>query len=852
MVDITNRMEEADISSGRYDMSVSPSKLMDTSFGDALTSFGNLVEGAAKVVDDTIKRNIQSDLFNAVDQADRELGVTERVAAEASIDAPEPIKENMNKMANYREAVAQGRMSETQFYNRMDSVVRQLRVKYPGYRDEIDQLAGQVIGFDTANTIRKRMFAEQDQAAVEFNKRYEAQSKLIEDAAKAGVDMPLIRVGMQQLQTQGYMDTDILAKVQDSTFESMSLKARQQNLSASLEVSNKSYDLNVTQVASLAKNLQSKALKDIVNLGIPKGPNGEEQTLSTLYQRMQSDGFTQQEAIALRSLIMQMKMNAKKSADDFYNTRIEGSDKTFANFTKDGERLYDGGLAAIQDIENVIFGKSRSEVEFQEYLIKLEQNNEDLQLIRDPSIRKIQAMTRLLGKDSIIYAQQQPELIKAAKNIGQILQNDIGNAYVINGYNDQTPFVQTAENGIMNGSPVTTKQYVEGMVDANSRLASVYKNNPTEAYKLFKAALGPNRSGQHMLTSFSVKDRVKIFSQLASPEFSKFIKDKGTEQMKSEYSTWLRGAFEASFREDISNVRSLSAQDMIGYQLSYDPKSGFSLERESMTGSVFSDVTQGLAANTWGITQWRNSIQRVNEFITTYRNALPESLTDKQQAEVLNEMIQSLGVGTEPSQAGGFWSQVANRVQNWIASGDSNVKVDPISGTTTRAEFFGTDQLVAEQYSDVRNLDIAAKTLVGEARGETSEGRQAIAEVLRNRSLASGRSIAEEAQLRKGGSKYGQFSTWNEGDPNLAFIQDLDETSPLYVQASQDFLSSANSDLTKGATHYYNPDIADPPWARNGNFVETARIGKHVFGYLKEGDPYLKGLSKYRDRSEFD
>lgn len=173
-------------------------------------------------------------------------------------------------------------------------------------------------------------------------------------------------------------------------------------------------------------------------------------------------------------------------------------------------------------------------------------------------------------------------------------------------------------------------------------------------------------------------------------------------------------------------------------------------------------------------------------------------------------------------------------------------QITPTSGTTTMAEFTGASEIVSSLYSDARNLDVAAKTLVGEARGETSEGRQAIGEVLRNRALASGRSIAEEAQLKKGDSKFGQFSTWNEGDPNLAFIQDLDETSPLYVQASQDFLSSANSDITKGATHYYNPSIADPDWAKDGNFVETARIGKHVFGYLKKGDPYKKGLSKYR------
>jgi hypothetical protein len=211
-------------------------------------------------------------------------------------------------------------------------------------------------------------------------------------------------------------------------------------------------------------------------------------------------------------------------------------------------------------------------------------------------------------------------------------------------------------------------------------------------------------------------------------------------------------------------------------------------------------------------------------------------------------MIQSLGVGTEPSQAGGFWSQVANRVQNWITNGDSNVNVEPSSGTTTRAEFLGVDKAVGDLYEDKTNVDTAVKTAWGEGRGETPEGRIAIFEVLRNRALASGKSIDYEAKKGNGS----QFNVWKEDDDNYKVVTSFNKKDPNYETTVQEFLTSANSDITKGATHYYNPKKANPKWARDGNFIETARIGNHVFGYLKKGDPYLKGLSKYRNRAEFD
>lgn len=841
MVDITNRIDEADISSSRYDMAVSPSKLMNTAVGDALTSFGNLVEGAATVIDNQIKRNIQTDLFNAVDQADAELGVNERVAEEASIDLPEPIKANMNKMGNYKEAVSQGRMSESQFYNRMDSVVRQLRVKYPGYREEIDKLSGQVLGFDTANTIRKRMFAERDQAAVAAAKRTEDDAKLIEEAAKVGLDYTQTRQAQLQLNTQGYIDDDLKQGINQSYLSALALKAKQERVAKDLTIGTATHEVKKRNIKGLANELQSKDNRDIFTLGVPRGPDGKTRTIEELYNEYRKDGLTREEASSVMNIISQMKIEASKRANEFWNTNIQGTNDTFGTYFPPSEKTYDGGLALVNEIEKALFGDNLDEVKRLDYLMKLDTSNIASQIYKVEGFAALKTLKDQLGPDAILYAGQTGTLRDVSKNVV-----DVANAYIANAYNSNTPFAQTIDTAVGNNAPLSTNEYVQGLVQANNQISTLYKSNPEGAYKIFKQALGPNSQGQHLLMQFSVQDRVKVFSQLASPEFSSFVKTKGTEQMKTEYRNWLSGSFEAAFREDISNISSLSAQDMIGYQLSYSPKDGFKLTRESTGASVFSDVVQSLATNEWGVAQWNKSIERVNQFMTAYKNALPESLSEKQEAEVLNQMIQSLGVGTSPSQAGGFWSQLSTRVNNWITSGDSNVQVDPTSGVTTMAEFLGTDEAVSNLYENKTNVDTAVKTAWGEGRGESTEGRIAIYEVLRNRALASGRSIDEEAKKGDGS----QFNAWKKSDKNYDTVTGFNDKNPEYETYVQEFLTSANSDITKGATHYYNPDQASPSWEKL--FVETARIGKHRFGYLKKDDPYRKKLSKYRNRSEFD
>ncbi len=125
------------------------------------------------------------------------------------------------------------------------------------------------------------------------------------------------------------------------------------------------------------------------------------------------------------------------------------------------------------------------------------------------------------------------------------------------------------------------------------------------------------------------------------------------------------------------------------------------------------------------------------------------------------------------------------------------------------------------------NVDVLARTLWGEARGEpTKQGREAVASVVLNRTKEPDRfggTVKEVCKKRK------QFSCWNSGDPNLPKLLKVTESDPVFAECmaiATTAVAALLADPTSGATHYHAKSIT-PAWAIGK--IPCARIGSHLF-----------------------
>lgn len=121
----------------------------------------------------------------------------------------------------------------------------------------------------------------------------------------------------------------------------------------------------------------------------------------------------------------------------------------------------------------------------------------------------------------------------------------------------------------------------------------------------------------------------------------------------------------------------------------------------------------------------------------------------------------------------------------------------------------------------------AILTLWQEARGETDEGRIAVAEVIRNRTMQR---YSSQGTVASTVLWPWQFSGWNTRDPNRTGAAMLDDADPSVVACGRAWdVAAAGSNLTQGAVLYYNPAgiPVPPPWVAQSR--RTVVIGRHHF-----------------------
>jgi N-acetylmuramoyl-L-alanine amidase len=140
--------------------------------------------------------------------------------------------------------------------------------------------------------------------------------------------------------------------------------------------------------------------------------------------------------------------------------------------------------------------------------------------------------------------------------------------------------------------------------------------------------------------------------------------------------------------------------------------------------------------------------------------------------------------------------------------------------------------------ASLADMETFARTIWGEARGESEEGQAAVAWVMRNRVMAARAFIARQKRahpLYGDGTLTGacraprQFSAWNVEDVNRAKLLQTDFQNTDYCRAfaiACEVWGGLMADPTSGATHYHRSDI-EPKWAKA--MQATALIGAHMF-----------------------
>ena len=140
----------------------------DTSLGTLFEGVGDIAAMSAGVVDKAVQQNIKEEVQEGTELIQREFGVEDASLLQSDVSSqplPTDLTRASENIQTLRTAVEQGRLSQVHYTARLDSMVRQMRARYPGYRDQIDKIVQDVTGITPANTLQRQLMQEFESAS---------------------------------------------------------------------------------------------------------------------------------------------------------------------------------------------------------------------------------------------------------------------------------------------------------------------------------------------------------------------------------------------------------------------------------------------------------------------------------------------------------------------------------------------------------------------------------------------------------------------------------------------------------------------------------------------------------------
>jgi hypothetical protein len=158
----------------------------------SIEMLGGLYNQAVSTADTYIKEQVDIQAREQTDQIFNEFGVDDTSTIEGTPTDREPVPSEIDKasrnLAKLTEAKNRGNLSDNAYWARMESVSRQLRARYPGHRDYIDQRISSIAGGKPANQIVQNLLSEANSGKNAAVAAERSRMQLVERATFAGLN----------------------------------------------------------------------------------------------------------------------------------------------------------------------------------------------------------------------------------------------------------------------------------------------------------------------------------------------------------------------------------------------------------------------------------------------------------------------------------------------------------------------------------------------------------------------------------------------------------------------------------------------------------------------------------------
>lgn len=557
--------------------------------GIMLEGFGKAFDGLIKGLDESVQENIRQDTQKGFDAINKEFGVDAAAVNGHPIPGPnsiadqtaqnQPLPETIQRagdqLRSLSQAAAQNPNLERHFGERMYSMVRQLRGKYPGYRTQIDEIVSSVTGMRPANYLRNEIFQEIQRGTTQAQKSY---SDAVTYARNHGY--------LGGLQFSGNMPIDPDTKqpltidqlqVRIANGEAQKAQLTQQN--AELERDSKLENKDRTQYTKIFTDRANAYVNQTLSNGL--GETGQSWKKVVDMVSNMNTGLTKginpspEEMQQLRGYINQVRMTMSSGLDSIYRAPFGDSGNSFFTFVKpeEAEKIKTQAMQVVEMMERGITDNNWGLVKAAATHLEVMKNVDQANAFKDhPIFRRIKTVESIIGPQAVsTYLMSLPQSRKAL--IDYTLTNDRLGAFTVNPMDPKSQTALTedliAAQKRGHGSPELTKSHIDAWL---KEIRSPDKVDDAMLSKLSVYMFGSKNL--NITENMSAADRQKFLTQVVTPEVHQRMMKLKTSHPEAynAYQAWTLSTSQAVISDAVAELSKFN-MDRREVMVAWDPKS---------------------------------------------------------------------------------------------------------------------------------------------------------------------------------------------------------------------------------------------------------------------------------------
>lgn len=746
----------------------------DDSFATLFGGITDAIAAGVKIKDESTQNKIREEASAGFDQTNKDFGFDPPAA-------PSGMASDLDRMKSLQAAVEQGKISQVNYYGRLATLTKQLRTKYPGYEEIVDQTIQSVTGTRPANAFRDAIFGELESLAqdasdeVKFQRQWTKENEGVlaaiygEDYFRnpESYDQKEVRArvagfkGRSEL-IQAESQSLALAASQGQMNDRRAAKAVDQDFSFIVESSmNKALSLNGPSAMS--------KINEFIERGSPSGEdlNAFISQITTLENEVRTQLATRGRQAYVSSGVMNQET---------VNKAIESA-------------LYPITKAK----EAVLGGDFKLAAKYSTLNKAITDNQLNTMLAADPAFRAG------MGLNEINQTLGENFLNQRLDQLGTVALEVAGRAMA-----GQPDIIRSVvENGDGKLSKTVMTESFKAIVDP--KLSGDQFSNVIDQF------FGPSAIDFMSPKTVAAEDLERIYLQFLRPEVTNAVFSKGTDEDKAKYVQWALEKAQAipSFRAAAGEVNTLIRLD--GAELKVDPKSmkvGLVLGPNQSTPVVY-----------------QRTISAFNRTVDVLKPIFEAQGLDPEQAIVA--FAKDMNIKIDGGREGGLFELIADSYVE-----EESEEVNPLGVGGGKAETFTLPDMSIEGSSVIDFIDKETGELVtdskrgsapdiGNLRPELAAGVQSLqASWGRPLPIVSGYRDAKR-NAKAGGAKHSQHMHGNAVDIDVSQLSKAERVELIRLARSQGFGGIgvyANSlHLDKGSKRAWGPSYKSaslPTWAQ--------------------------------------